>query len=149
MARNNEIGRWGEDCAAKYMEEKGWYVRHRNWQKYHHEIDLVCIDEDSTILLFIEIKTRSTDEWGKPDESIDLEKKNNLIRAARSYIFDFHLQHLEVRYDTISVIGTPETEHKIIHKEGAFTVEEQYEYYRERKKHRPQNCKWRASFWER
>lgn len=149
MARNNEIGRWGEDCAAKYMEEKGWYVRHRNWQKYHHEIDLVCIDEDSTILLFIEVKTRSSEKWGKPDESIDLEKKSYLIRAARSYIFDFHLQHLEVRYDTISVIGTPETEYKIIHKEGAFIVEDQYEYYRERKKHRPQKGLWKTGGWKR
>lgn len=149
MARNNDFGKWGEDCAARYMEEKGWYVRHRNWQKHHHEIDLVCIDQDSTLLLFIEVKTRASEIWGAPDESIDLEKKNNLIRAARSYIFDFHLQHLEVRYDTINVIGTPEMGYEIVHKEGAYNVEEQYEYYRERKKHRPQKGKWKTSMWAR
>ena len=149
MARNNDLGRWGEQCAAKYMEEKGWYVRHRNWQKNHHEIDLVCIDEDSTILLFIEVKTRASDKWGQPDESIDLEKKNNLIKAARSYLFDFHLQHIEVRYDTISIIGTPETGYEVIHKEGAFNVEDQYEYYRARKRRRPEKGLWKRGMWRR
>ena len=43
MAWKNDIGRWGEDCAAEYMEQHGWYIRHRNWQKKHHELDLVCI----------------------------------------------------------------------------------------------------------
>ena len=149
MARNNDLGRWGEQCAAKYMEEKGWYVRHRNWQKNHHEIDLVCIDEDSTILLFIEVKTRASDKWGQPDESINLEKKNNLIKAARSYLFDFHLQHIEVRYDTISIIGTPETGYEVIHKEGAFNVEDQYEYYRARKRRRPEKGLWKRGMWRR
>ena len=124
-------------------------MRHRNWQKNHHEIDLVCIDEDSTILLFIEVKTRASDKWGQPDESIDLEKKNNLIKAARSYLFDFHLQHIEVRYDTISIIGTPETGYEVIHKEGAFNVEDQYEYYRARKRHRPEKGLWKRGMWRR
>ena len=54
MAWKNDIGRWGEDRAAEYMEQHGWYIRHRNWQKKHHELDLVCIDENSTILLIEE-----------------------------------------------------------------------------------------------
>jgi len=150
MALHNELGRWGEDRAAEYMEQHGWYVRHRNWQKRHHEIDLVCIDEDSTLLLFIEVKTRASEIWGSADEAIDLEKKNLLIRAARSYIFDFHLQHMEVRYDTISVIGTPEMGFEIVHKEGAFDVESQYEYYKMRRKHRKTDKnQWGRGMWGR
>ncbi len=145
MAWKNDLGKWGEDCAAEYMEQHGWYIRHRNWQKKHHEIDLVCIDEDSTILLFIEVKTRTSEIWGKPDDAIDFEKKNNTIKAAKAYILDFHLQHLEVRYDTINVVGTPETGCDIIHKENAFDVESQYEYYR--KWHKRKNPKWNIGVW--
>ena len=149
MAWKNDLGRWGEDCAAEYMEQHGWYIRHRNWQKKHHELDLVCIDENSTILLFIEVKTRASEIWGAPDEAIDLEKKNNTIRAARAYISDFHLQHLEIRYDTISVIGTPETGCEIRYKENVFDVESQFEYYNTwNKKKNTQKRFWNVGVWK-
>ena len=48
MAQHNELGKWGEDIAARFLEEKGWYIRHRNWRHKHAELDIVCIDENDT-----------------------------------------------------------------------------------------------------
>ena len=133
MAWKNDIGRWGEERAAEYMEQHGWYIRHRNWQKKHHELDLVCIDVDSTILLFIEVKTRASEIWGTPDEAIDLEKQSNILRAAAAYIRCYRLDYCQIRYDTISVIGTPDSEVQIIHKENAFDVTSLFLYQEQQK----------------
>ena len=61
MAAHNELGQWGEEKAAEYLIKKGFYIRHRDWKSGNRDIDLVAIDEDSTILLFVEVKTRQTD----------------------------------------------------------------------------------------
>ncbi len=131
MAAHNTLGQWGEDVAAKYLISKGWYIRDRNWRNHHKEIDIVCIDEDMTTLLIVEVKTRSTDAFGQPDEAMTLEKRHNIIRAAHDYVLSNYLTHLTLRYDTISVVGTPETGHTIEHKEGAYDVLSQYQFNKE------------------
>lgn len=128
MALHNTLGKWGEDVAANYLISQGWYIRHRNWTFNHKEIDIVCIDEDMTTLLIVEVKTRTTDAFGAPDEFISLEKKNNLIIAAHAYVRSFNLSHLALRYDTISIIGTPDVGHRIEHKEGAYDVSSQHDF---------------------
>jgi len=147
MALHNTLGKWGEDIAASYLISHGWYIRHRNWLYNHKEIDIVCIDEDMTTLLIVEVKTRSTDAFGDPDEFISLEKKNNLIRAAQAYIRSYNLSHLAVRYDTISVIGTPDVGHRVEHKEGAYDVSSQldfreHEYHKTVYKKRHRKGRW-------
>ena len=136
MAEHNDLGQWGEELAARYLEEKGWYIRNRDWHSGHRDIDIVAIDEESSVLLMVEVKTRATDVWGEPDEAIDLEKKNNLIKAATAYLSTNHMQRIEVRYDTISVIGTPlDPEHvSIVHKENAFCVLDSFEFRRQERK---------------
>ena len=81
MAEHYDLGKWGEEQAALYLKKKGWYIRHRDWHNRHRDIDIVAIDQDSSILLVVEVKTRSSEVWGNPDEAIDEEKKNNIIRA--------------------------------------------------------------------
>ena len=147
MAWHNDLGKWGEDRAAEYLEQHGWYIRHRNWQKHHHELDIVAIDADSTMLLIVEVKTRATDAFGSPDEAITLEKKHHLMQAVRSYIFDFHMEHLEVRYDTINVVGTPETGFTIEHKEGSMSVVDNFLYYEQRRRNAHWRYKHRPGCW--
>ena len=134
MAQHNELGKWGECKAAEYLREKGLYIRHIDWHDKHRDLDIVAIDADMTTLYVIEVKTRSSETWGEPDEAIDLEKKNNIIKATTKYVSLYRLSHLQVRYDTISVIGTPETSCKIIYKENAFSVVDSYLYYDQRRK---------------
>ncbi len=145
MAQHNDLGKWGECKAAEYLrEEKGLYIRHIDWRNKHRDLDIVAIDADMTTLIVVEVKTRSSDIWGEPDEAIDLEKKNNIIKATAQYVRAYRLEHLQLRYDTISVVGTPNTTCVITHKEEAFSVLDSFLYYEKirkaskyRYKHRP------------
>lgn len=154
MALHNEIGKWGEQVAAEYLESKGWYIRHRDWKDVHRDLDIVAIDADSSILLIVEVKTRSTEAFGEPDEAITLQKKTNIIRATTRYINTYRLHNLEIRYDTISIVGTPTSPQPptIVHKEGAFDVVARYHFYEQqrksaayRKKHHPGT--WGSNNW--
>jgi len=147
MAAHNTLGQWGEDVAAKYLISKGWYIRDRNWRNHHREIDIVCIDEDMTTLLIVEVKTRSSDAFGQPDEAISSEKRHNIVKAAQDYAFSNYLAHLTLRYDTISVVGTPETGYTIEHKEGAYDVLSQFLYNKEDYKKHLYHNRNRSGLW--
>ena len=63
MAEHNELGKWGEEQAALYLRSKGWYIRHRDWHCGHRDVDIIAIDEDCSIVIFVEVKTRATNQW--------------------------------------------------------------------------------------
>lgn len=126
MAEHIELGRWGEDVAARYMEEQGWYVRHRDWHDGHKDLDLVCVDADDTTIVVVEVKTRRTAEYGRPAEAVDLEKRRNMIRCADHYVRAFKKENRNLRFDIISIVGTPETGCEIEHVADAFTPVEVY-----------------------
>lgn len=148
MAAHNDLGKWGEEQAALYLRNKGWYIRHRDWHYGHRDIDIVAIDEDGCMLLFVEVKTRSTNAWGEPDCAIDLEKQNNIIRAVSAYLRIFRMNHCEIRYDTISIVGTPDTGAVITHKENAFDVLSSFLYHEQmRKKKKVQPGSWGSKRW--
>jgi putative endonuclease len=134
MANHNDLGRWGEEMAAEYLFDKGWYVRHRDWHSGHRDIDIVAIDGDMTTLLVVEVKTRTTAVMGDPDKAIDSEKRNNIISAVADYVRLFQLDYLDIRYDTISVVGTPDSGFTIEHKENAFDVVARFQFYEEKRK---------------
>ena len=136
MAQHNELGKWGEDIAGEYLEKKGWYIRHRNWTYKNAELDIVCIDEHDTTLLFVEVKTRSSMTYGNPAEAVDAAKRHNTVEAAEAYIHAFRKENRNLRYDIISVIGTPGTTPVIKHDEGAFTMLDLFEddYVAQRRK---------------
>lgn len=127
MAQHNDLGRWGEDVAAAYMAGKGWYLRHRNWCHDGAELDLIFIDEEDSKVVFVEVKTRSTDEYGSPSSSVDAKKRRQIVNAATAYLSIFKKENREIRYDIISIVGTPDTQHSIEHTEDAFTMLDLYE----------------------
>lgn len=127
MAAHNELGRRGEDIAARYMEQKGWYIRHRDWRYHHTDIDMVCIDEDDTTLVFVEVKTRSSAEYGRPSEAVDADKRRNIVSAATAYKMMFRKENRRIRYDIISIIATPDGKTNIEHIENAFNMLDVYE----------------------
>ena len=147
MAWHNELGKWGEDVAAKYLEDKGWYIRDRNWVWNHKELDLVCIDEACSTLLVVEVKTRATDAFGDPADAVTLEKQSNTLKAANVYMKMHHLGHLNLRYDIVSVIGTPEGGHRVEHMEDAFDVFAGWQYSEQRRKSARYRWKHRPGCW--
>lgn len=119
MATHNDLGHWGEDVAARYLESKGYYIRHRDWKYGRRDLDIVAIDEMQTTLVIAEVKTRRNADFIEPEQAVTPEKMRNLMIAANAYVKQ-HNVVADVRFDIISVVGTNYDDVKINHIEDAF-----------------------------
>ncbi len=117
MAEHNDIGRWGEDIAADYLQRKGYQIIERDWKSGHRDLDIIAIDGD--MVVFVEVKTRSNRLFTDPVEAIGYQKIRNLQQAANHYV-KYRRINNDIRFDIISVVGTPGTEPEIDHIEDAF-----------------------------
>lgn len=116
MAEIHDIGKNGEALAIAYLKGKGYKILETNWRKGHLEIDIIALDNQT--LVIAEVKARSTNYFGEPEEFVTKPKQKNLIRAANSYITEKALDY-EARFDIVSVLIRGE-QHKIHHIEDAF-----------------------------
>ena len=114
MAAHNELGRWGEDLAAAFLEEKGYAIIERDWKSGHHDLDIVA--KDGSTLVIVEVKTRRNRLYGNPEEAIDYRKRRSLLSAINHYTKS-HRIYSNVRFDIISIVGNmgekPEIDHII------------------------------------
>lgn len=94
-----DIGNWGEQIAHRFCDKKGWRVLERNWRSGRHEIDLIAQDKNTTV--FIEVKTRMTDLYGLPEESITPSKISSIRKVVASYIAKKRIR--KYRVDVISI----------------------------------------------
>ena len=113
MAAHNELGQWGEDLAAAYLQGKGYQIVERDWKSGHRDIDIIARDE-AGIIVFVEVKTRRSRVFGEPEESIDFRKLQSLQQTINHYI-KFHRISGEMRFDIISIVGTIGSEPEINH----------------------------------
>lgn len=105
-----DVGNWGEQIAHRFCDKKGWRVLERNWRAGRHEIDLIA--QDKHTIVFIEVKTRTTDLYGLPEESINPAKISSLRKAVASYIAQKRIR--KYRVDVISIQqnqGSPTLRH--------------------------------------
>ena len=100
---NQKIGKWGEDCAFKYLESKGFKVLERNVRTPKGEIDLIALDHD--VLVFVEVKTRSHNHAGYPEEAVTEEKLEHMINSAENWIQSHPEYENNWRLDVIAVTG--------------------------------------------
>jgi putative endonuclease len=105
-----KTGSIGENLAADYLKKKGFEVVARNYRFKKAEIDLIVRRDDW--LIFVEVKTRSSVEFGEPEEFLEALQANRIFDAAEEFIFSTDW-HGHVRFDIISVkLGmTDEIEH--------------------------------------
>lgn len=115
MARHNDTGQSGEQEAGHYLTSKGFTIIHTNWRYKKEEVDLIVENEE--YLVFVEVKTRTTEDFGSPEEFVSRKKQLHLIKAANAYIEENDIDK-EARFDIIAVILQPQF--KIIHLEEAF-----------------------------
>ena len=112
MAAHNELGKWGEDLATEYLQEKGYEILERDWKSGHHDLDIVA--KDGSTLVVVEVKTRRNRLFGDPEEAIDYKKRQSLQSAINHYI-KYRRINSDVRFDIITVVGTmgqqPEIDH--------------------------------------
>ena len=112
MAAHNELGKWGEDAAAKYLQQKGLTILERDWQSGHRDIDIIAQDGDT--IVFVEVKTRRNRQFTDPEQAVDYRKRRNLLYAMNHYV-KFKRLDQELRFDILTVVGTGEGEPEIEH----------------------------------
>jgi putative endonuclease len=111
------LGRKGEDMAHRYLQKSGYAVVGRNYRAgADSEIDIVARKDD--LIVFVEVKSRRTAEYGSPDRAIDTTKHKNIIRGARAYTTRAGIDWSHVRFDVISVVFTEPP--SIRHQQDAF-----------------------------
>jgi putative endonuclease len=96
-----EKGTQGENTAARFLENLGYTILHRNLRLSHLEIDLVCRDRDC--LVFVEVKNSPAGSFGHPATWIDGEKQDNLRQAAEAYLQKFPSPGLDIRFDVVTI----------------------------------------------
>ncbi len=117
MAKHNETGRKGEQIAEVFLVEKGYKILSRNRRFGRMEVDIIA--EKDNVLVFAEVKTRNSLDFGYPEEAVNAKKQNFLRAAAGSYL-ESHTDFTYVRFDTISVLLDKGSIKEILHFEDAF-----------------------------
>lgn len=112
------LGRRGEDLAHRYLRNAGFRVVARNYRPNDGDAEVDIVARDGETLVFVEVKTRTSAEFGSPERSIGDEKQKNIVRAARSYVSRAGIQWNQVRFDTISVVFTDPP--SLVHQQDAF-----------------------------
>ena len=100
MADHNVLGKQGEDLAVQHLLKEGYEIRERNWWHGKYEIDVIA--QKGHVLAFVEVKSRTGDLFGEPEEGVTRQKERNIAEAADHYIQQRDL-HVEARFDIISV----------------------------------------------
>lgn len=119
MAEHNDLGKWGEDEAAQFLERKGYVILERDWRMGKRDLDIIALTENQETLVFVEVKTRQSDDLQEPEEAVDNRKMRNLAIAANSYVKLKQVQQ-DVRFDIVTVLGRGKQVDGIEHIEDAF-----------------------------
>lgn len=100
MASHNELGRYGEEIGKLFLEQKHFEILHLNWKYSYYEIDIIA--SKNNVLHFIEVKTRRSEQFGLPEESVDKKKLKKMMNAAEEFLFRFPAWK-RVQYDVLSI----------------------------------------------
>lgn len=103
MATNQQVGRSGEDVAVAWYEANGYEVFDRNWRTRHGEIDIVAGRHD--IVVFCEVKTRTSNRFGQGIEAVGLAKQHRIRRLALAWLQQSPRHFAELRFDVAGVDG--------------------------------------------
>jgi putative endonuclease len=114
--KNQATGQWGEETAARYLENNGYTILRRNFHTAHGEIDIVASKEGG--LVFVEVKTRSSHTFAYPEESVTARKQAHMLSAAEDY-FQAHPESGESwQFDVIAIEKKPGGKPEIFHFEN-------------------------------
>lgn len=116
MAQHNELGKKGEQIAVDFLLNKGYRIIARNYRFDKAEVDIIAQKND--ILAIIEVKTRSTIDFGNPQDFVKPKQIKNLVKAVDEYVTVNDLD-VEVRFDIIAIVKEGK-QHNIEHLENAF-----------------------------
>jgi putative endonuclease len=115
LSKNKEIGQKGESIAVDYLTDTGYNILCTNYRYDRFEIDIIAEKENT--LIFVEVKTRKSFQYGLPEEAVDEKKINNILTCADHYLNEIQWTD-RIRFDILSISLFPEP--SIKHIEDAF-----------------------------
>jgi len=124
-----KTGKWGERLAIRHLKSKGWKILgERVRVGKHDELDIIA--DDAQAMVFVEVKTRKNENYGRPFSAVNREKKKRLSRAAVAYLKKKNTKPDYIRFDVIEVIGEPDAgAPEIRHIENAFPLDSRYKLW--------------------
>ena len=117
MAQHNDLGKEGENFAAAFLEKNGYKILDRNWMFQKAEIDIIA--EKEGILAVVEVKTRSSTDFGLPQDFVKPKKIQLLVKAVNEYVIKNDID-LQIRFDIIAIHKDSAQNFAIEHIEDAF-----------------------------
>lgn len=121
MASHNDLGKVGEKIAKQYLVDKGYEVLDENWTHGKAEVDLIVYKDG--IMVFVEVKTRTSVAFGQPEEFVHKAKQNQIELASTEYIEIMNHQN-DIRFDIIAITFTTDKNYNLNHIEDAFWPED-------------------------
>jgi putative endonuclease len=117
MKLKDSLGYFGETLACNHLQSKGFVILHRNWRSFKFEIDIIAQKDEYIVI--VEVKTRTSIDFGEPYSFVSKKKQSQLVKAAQRYA-DISNIDCEMRFDIISIVIQDE-QYDIEHIEHAFT----------------------------
>lgn len=105
------FGKDGEDRAVSFLRSKGYRILARNFRTKFGEIDIIC--RDKNCLVFVEVKTRSSPDFGYPEESVDRRKISRLEKCCHCYLARNKLQN-NYRLEVLSILGRDNPQYRLL-----------------------------------
>ena len=110
-----KLGPRGERAGAKFLKRLGYRILATNYTCPLGEVDIIAVDGD--MIVFVEVKTRRSDEVANPENAVNYHKRRQITRTAKWFLSDNKLQHTPARFDILAILmpasGKPDIEHFI------------------------------------
>ncbi|MFN2622674.1 MAG: YraN family protein [Chthoniobacterales bacterium] len=121
------LGTRGENLACQFLKKNGYKILYRNFKgRTGGEIDVVCRDRDT--LVFVEVKTRTREDFGRPLDAVNREKRNRIARGGLAWLRLLDDPDILFRFDVVEVIIAEEAEPRLEILQNAFSLPERYIY---------------------
>lgn len=116
--RRLALGAWGEEQAVKYLKKNGLKIVERNFRTPVGEIDIIA--RERNVLVFIEVKTRRSEQFGTPQEAVGARKQRQIIRTAQWYLQQ-HRKDSQARFDVVAILCQSDGTAQVTHLVDAFS----------------------------
>ncbi len=113
-----ELGQIGEELACDHLRKNGYILVERGFRMCRGEIDVVARDGDT--LVFVEVKTRADEEFGRPEEAVTPAKQRQIRRIAQGYLVAKSLGEVPCRFDVVAILYRGPDDYRLEHFRDAF-----------------------------
>ncbi len=115
---SRSLGLRGEEIAANYLRKNKFDIIERGFRLFRGEIDIIARDGDT--LVFVEVKARADETFGRPEDSVTPAKQRQIRRIATGYLVERRLGDIPCRFDVVSILFNDDGSHRLVHFRDAF-----------------------------